>query len=211
MEYPKQLIKYKFKKGQIAWNKGIDSSCEKVCKICGKHFRVPPSKINKRFRCSHKCYGISKQKISTNGFKQCNTCKIISPATTEFFFRDKRTACGLARNCKKCHTIRSREWGKKNPERLRERTRNYMRKHRIGNPNGDYRHVQNKREYPSDNKCEICKRDKPLKLGYHHWNDNDFSKGMWICRMCHFAVHWLELHDQSEYFNLKNKINQSTL
>lgn len=206
MKYPEHLVKYKFKKGQKAWNKGIDSSCEKICEICGKPFRVSPSRINKRFRCSRECYGKSKQKIPFNGLKTCNTCKETFEATTSNFFRDKRTACGLSRNCKKCHTIRSREWGKQNPERLKERTRNYMRKHRIGQNGKDIRRIKNKRSYPIDKCCEICKEQ--VRLIYHHWDNSDFSKGMWICNKCHFAAHWLEKYDPQIFYFLKHQLSQ---
>jgi hypothetical protein len=29
-------------------------------------------------------------------------------------------------------------------------------------------------------------------LGYHHWNDADISKGIWVCQTCHQAIEWYE-------------------
>jgi hypothetical protein len=58
----------------------------------------------------------------------------------------------------------------------------------------------NKRLRPLDNKCELCLSKRYLV--YHHWDDNDISKGIWCCYFCHSLV---ELIDRK--FNLWNIIN----
>jgi hypothetical protein len=47
----------------------------------------------------------------------------------------------------------------------------------------------NKRPYPGS--CEICKGENS-KLCYHHWDDNNYSKGIWVCVKCHTFVEMIE-------------------
>ena len=85
----------------------------------------------------------------------------------------------------------------------------YIRLHRIGTErNGKFITLWgNKRPYPLDKRCEICKREK--QLGYHHWDDANLMKGMWICNGCHYVANGAEkLKTVNEYFNLKEKIER---
>jgi hypothetical protein len=50
------------------------------------------------------------------GFKQCNTCKEILPATTEYFHRDKSKADGLHTRCASCRCNAGKKWREEHPE-----------------------------------------------------------------------------------------------
>ena len=71
-----------------------------------------------------------------------------------------------------------------------ERQRNYYRNH-VVETTGHVRLRGNKRPYPLDERCELCRRKKNLRrkgltrLAYHHWDDSDLSKGIWLCGKCH--------------------------
>lgn len=73
-----------------------------------------------------------------------------------------------------------------NPDK-RESHRAKMRSQFTGiTLNGKYTLVEtpNKRPYPEDKKCELCHKG-PRLLGYHHWDDKNISKGLWLCPVCH--------------------------
>ena len=41
-----------------------------------------------------------------------------------------------------------------------------------------------KRPFPADELCELCYRH-PNRLDYHHYDDRDLKKGLWLCKFCH--------------------------
>ena len=43
----------------------------------------------------------------------------------------------------------------------------------------------NKRPYPEGGKCELCDRECNNKMGYHHWDETNLNKGIWVCHICH--------------------------
>lgn len=46
-----------------------------------------------------------------------------------------------------------------------------------------------KRNYPVDNKCEICGRQ--VYLHYHHWGKiikREHVRGIWVCTLCHRVI-----------------------
>lgn len=59
---------------------------------------------------------------------------------------------------------------------------------------------------PHRDKCEICNRVK--KLSYHHWDDSNYSKGMWICTYCHYRAEAIDRNFHIKYFKLKKKIER---
>jgi len=74
------------------------------------------------------------------------------------------------------------------------------------------RYPVRKRPYPS--KCELCDRDtaglgvggKDLKLYWHHWDENDLDKGIWVCRRCHYIVGFIDykgLESIEKYLKMK--------
>ena len=40
-------------------------------------------------------------------------------------------------------------------------------------------------------KCEVCSK-VTRRLLYHHWNNNDLSKGLWVCDQCHRIAEGVE-------------------
>lgn len=43
-----------------------------------------------------------------------------------------------------------------------------------------------KRSYPN-NVCELCNKQVG-RLNYHHWDDGNLMRGMWLCQLCHMRV-----------------------
>ncbi len=175
----------------------------KTCIVCGKEFKVSPSHASMRKRCSRTCYGVSKRRI-VGETKQCNKCKKILPRSE--YSKDAHAPGGLYRFCKSCHIETNRQYRINNREYYRKSRRDYMRKYRIGNANGDHKNVKNKRPYPVDECCEICKREKHLRLGYHHWDDNHPELGIWACKPCHDMCGGIEKGLDIKYKTIKQSI-----
>ena len=57
----------------------------------------------------------------------------------------------------------------------------------------------NKRSYSET--CEIC--GKNTHLVYHHWDDNNYSKGIWVCVRCHLII---EIMDKMLSNNLSDSM-----
>lgn len=64
-----------------------------------------------------------------------------------------------------------------------------------------------KRDRPKDELCELY-GFKPKRLNYHHYDDNDLLKGMWVCGECHWAVEKFEKENFfKRYVDLCRQIN----
>jgi len=64
-----------------------------------------------------------------------------------------------------------------------------------------------KRDYPSDNCCELCSAQK--RLVYHHWRiENKKAYGLWICGFCHKFAEIFDKKNElvKKYEELKKKI-----
>ena len=68
--------------------------------------------------------------------------------------------------------------------------RDWERKHRLTTTN-HRKLVGKKRPYPIDGTCEMC-LNKSKSLDYHHWDDTNLTKGLWICKSCHINAEWLD-------------------
>ena len=77
----------------------------------------------------------------------------------------------------------------------RENQRNYRRHYIIGSTGRKI--YGEKREYPQDCKCELCFREKQLQ--YHHWDDNNSKRGIWVCVHCHIICEYI---DKMDFINL---------
>lgn len=83
---------------------------------------------------------------------------------------------------------------------------------RIGRRGGGRFYGLHKRLKP--NCCELCGNNR-VKLDYHHWDDNNMSKGIWVCgrgNKCHELAEAIDLIDNgsllpSKYHKLKQIIN----
>lgn len=120
--------------------------------------------------------------------------------------------------CNPCNTERMKNLQDANRGHYREYHHHYYLTHQgPGQPyDREYRrnhvliasnHVKlvgNKRPYPVDGKCELCGR-KPQKLGYHHYDDNDLQKGLWLCAWCHGFAERLDEGYSVRYIALRKK------
>jgi hypothetical protein len=105
--------------------------------------------------------------------------------------------------CKDCGKQLNAKWCKEHKE---ERTR--FRKENYLCIQGKQIKV-NKRLYPEDNKCELCKKPHK-KLDYHHWDDEHPEYGLWLCpHFCHFLGEALDKNPDfvSKYFDLKISVS----
>jgi hypothetical protein len=57
--------------------------------------------------------------------------------------------------------------------------------------------------------CELCSRKLKMTV-YHHWDDNNLMKGLWVCGACHRKIEMYEDKVEPEFIEkwltLKNKI-----
>lgn len=101
---------------------------------------------------------------------------------------------------------KSQRYYQKHKEIIKERTRDYkkdyFRKYRVV-VNGKSIMV-NKRPRP-DNVCELCSRTSSI-LPYHHWDDDNPHRGVWICPSCHKACEFIEQGLHTKYLELKQAI-----
>lgn len=70
--------------------------------------------------------------------------------------------------------------------------------------NGVHAHYKaNKRPRPDN--CELCNKEV-VHFDWHHWDDSDLSKGMWLCFRCHQFAEGIEhgAHEE-DYLKLKEK------
>jgi len=63
----------------------------------------------------------------------------------------------------------------------------------------------NKREYPRNGGCEICGKNN-RKLFYHHWDDLNLDKGLWVCYPCHAFVEGVDKGLVGKYSKLRQKV-----
>lgn len=119
---------------------------------------------------------------------------------------------------RKRHSERQKVFYQKNPEKRKESNRRYYfenrdkiikrqslyaRLHGLG---GKIRGI-NKRDYPQDNKCELCSKETK-RLVYHHWKiENKMAYGLWICSRCHWLAEGCEKDLDKKYRELKLTIN----
>lgn len=113
----------------------------------------------------------------------------------------------------------------RNPEKHRERHRRYWWIHReewikkrrerdrrtiLHLSNGKRIRGLNKRSRPDD--CELCNEDHRM-LYYHHWDDNNYNIGLWLCHRCHYKVEWIENGFKdfaNKYHSLKKSVEADT-
>ncbi len=70
-----------------------------------------------------------------------------------------------------------------------------------------------KRLNPLNNKCELCNKTGK-RIYYHHWDDNDLTKGIWVCCKCHRIIESIDDLEftkkiTNKYLNLKAIIEYS--
>ena len=82
-----------------------------------------------------------------------------------------------------------REWRKTHKKNIKKHMRKWRQHVTITT---DGRVIKGrKRRRPIDGICELCGRecDKEKKqLAYHHWDDENMLKGVWVCAKCHVFI-----------------------
>jgi len=159
-----------------------------------KHLNVPKNSVY----CFVKNYlnfkGRKKRVFPTRTCELCN--EIFDPTTWQQSF---------CKSCKKTETykeIRRRKW------------RDHKKKHALVTwKNGVqvYYGNLNKRDYPKDSCCELCGKNRNTRsLPYHHWDNDNPSKGVWVCETCHRICEALENSNfqkiKHKYLSLKEEI-----
>lgn len=106
-----------------------------------------------------------------------------------------------------CESVRahSRRAVRDRSDEDRERQREYRARNYVGTViNG--KHVSLKTPYkrpkPVPLECELCGW-VPKVLGYHHWDDDNPSVGLWLCFSCHMFVERLDYGEAEFYYRLK--------
>ena len=117
--------------------------------------------------------------------KVCPKCKIEKPI--EDF--GNRTGRKCQFYCKVCHSKYNSDWYKRNKERASANHRRVTRRTSLTSSNKRFKGLH-KRVYP--NHCEICGVLRERRLHYHHWDDSNPSRGIWICFYCHRLVEFYE-------------------
>ena len=76
------------------------------------------------------------------------------------------------------------EYYKRKRKRIRERARTpeWKANRVLTHLHSGSTHKVNKRPRPSE--CELCGSKAP-RLAWHHWDDADLNKGLWLCFRCH--------------------------
>lgn len=175
-----------FAKGSAPWNKGMQSNSTKICLECDRTFSTRRWWVKGRKYCSLRCAGVANRRIhlrtyvrATAACAACGKQIVRSPCR----LRTPRPCCS-----KTC-AGKIRRTGPEGYVPLR------------GSGNKIY-WLRFKR--PRPDLCELCLVKRAV--AYHHWNDDRREIGMWICRQCHTAAHWLEQHSAEIYHNAKSKI-----
>lgn len=96
----------------------------RVCKSCGEEkaldlfHKAPQCRYGRSHTC-RKCTKAGRRQIRPPaGFKLCAGCKVLLPATTENFYREKITKDGLRSRCKACVDAQTRAYFHRNKDRL---------------------------------------------------------------------------------------------
>jgi hypothetical protein len=108
------------------------------------------------------------------------------------------------KNNKEKISLKHDEWLKNNKDkRLAWRRKKYL-----GRGDGFYKGL-NKRDYSG--KCEICgwiPNGKKI-LAYHHWDDTNPSKGLWVCYVCHCFVERMDKGFLPKYSTLRMEVENA--
>jgi hypothetical protein len=115
----------------------------KRCNKCGEEYpateyyfrRHSQNQSGYRNPCKQ-CRGVSfgnppnSTKASTPGYRKCTGCGTEYPATTEYFYKHKKSRTGLTGQCITCRKSKVAQHRLANPDAVRERKRKYHIQHR---------------------------------------------------------------------------------
>lgn len=112
--------------------------------------------------------------------------------------------------CPECWRAYYRAWSKTPAGRahMRRHTK-WVRANYLGVRLEDGRHgyirIEGKRSHPGS--CEMCQRSD-RRLAYHHWDNEDFTKGLWLCLPCHNIAEAVEKGIAERYMKRKTEVAQ---
>ena len=89
-----------------------------------------------------------------------------------------------------------------NREECQARIKRYARQHRLSS--GGMTFTVNKSPRPPDDTCELCGRIS-RKLNYHHWDNLNMHKGVWVCFPCHRMCEGIDKGLGRKYRRFQNK------
>jgi rubrerythrin len=132
--------------------------------------------------------------------RKCKDCNVELIAGENWPFCHQRKKFYVCRNCENKRTseeyhnrpelrerilTRTKKYQKAHPEVGRKAAMAYHRRHSLTTDGITY-YGLSKRPHPKF--CEVCGNPYIKRLGYHHWDDNDKNKGVWVCRKCHYII-----------------------
>ena len=97
-------------------------------------------------------------------------------------------------------------------EKHNQRSRDYRRENILGTKiNGKLTQLRvKKRPRPLDGNCEFCRKNGGQHLGYHHWDGDNLSLGVYTCLQCHPILEAIDCGKLDKvvnrYIELKRKI-----
>jgi len=168
------------------YNNKNKSFSEKHCKICGTPFKA---KFN-NLTCSPQCSKINRNnnlRITNNKYYHLKRQGL----------PDKRRRIG--NTCCRCGIpLAENNWpinARKHPNKI-WRICEYCFKERMANNQYKFHTNIVLRKRIKTGKCELCCKQIPKeqRLSWHHWDDSDTSKGVWVCNPCHWIAESVEKH-----------------
>lgn len=132
----------------------------------------------------------------------------------EYYRKKQESARKFRENYREGFKLGQKRWRERHPEKSRQMVKEYRKKHPEVRRKWTRNHVLstknkqiygNKRPFPEDNSCELC-GDEKTRLEYHHYDDNDLLKGLWLCVRCHIFAEKTDKGLQRRYFELKETI-----
>jgi len=131
----------------------------------------------------------------------CEKCKI-ELSETNWYKTHQRAGIYICKSC----------WNQRKGQSIRDNTkyreywRNWQRRHKLTTSKGVV-YGLNKRDYPEESRCEICNENK-VRLLYHHWDDDNLNKGIYLCIRCHYVAEAVDKGIHIKYLRFKKKLDK---
>jgi hypothetical protein len=121
----------------------------------------------------------------------------------KYYHEHKEQANERRRKYRQEHREETREYERKyyweHRQKLKEKVLKYRQEHKeelaskrriqqLGSSRGVIRGLHKR---PWLGFCELCGK-APRQLSYHHWDDNNPSKGIWVCNRCHMTIEGID-------------------
>jgi len=117
--------------------------------------------------------------------------------------------------CRSCWRTYWNTWARKTGH-YRGKRAHYLREHYLGQRvNGKKVYIRTEVKRPHTGFCEMCSRrvgdpatdgKTVRRLVYHHWDDSDYSLGLWLCQSCHNVAHAVEENLAEKYLRAKDSL-----